>query len=157
MKMFLALILVVIASFYYMNGFNSNRKIDTEEYDDRLGSPINNVVFNKEKKVMTESDLLNQAPVDPVNMDTLNLINPRNQQQILQSESLTSGTDDIGGYYDGNARSPESESNQYDEEITIGIDASNVFVPEMDADFVNIKGISLSIHKVDASSTPPET
>jgi hypothetical protein len=157
MKMFLSLILLVLALLYYVNDFNFNRKIDTEEYDGRLGSSINNSVFNKEKKRMLESDILIQPLVAPLNMNTLDLIIPRNQQQSLLSESLTGGTDDIGGHYDGNARSPESESHQYDGEITIGTDASNVFAPEMNVDFVNINGISLSIHKVDASSSPPET
>jgi hypothetical protein len=157
MKMFLSLILLVLALLYYVNDFNFNRKIDTEEYDDRLNSPKNNAVFNKEKKGMTESAILNQAAVDPLTKDVHDLIIPRIQQQSLLSESLTGGTDDIGGHYDGNARSPESESHQYDGQIAIGTDASNIFAPEMNVDFVNINGISLSIHKVDASSTPPET
>jgi hypothetical protein len=69
---------------------------------------------------------------------------------------LAGGIDDIGCYYDGNVRTPESESQQYNDITSIGVDASDVLTPEMDFDYIDIEGSSPSINKSDASSEPPE-
>jgi hypothetical protein len=156
MKALLLFIAVVTALFFYIN---SNSEIDTVEGDLNNSTKLETkeMVVNQDKVGMGVSEVDSQVTAGLMVVEELDIVmRPVNKSLSLPNDLLAGGIDDIGGYYDVNARSPASESQQYNDLSNIGIDASDVLTPEMDFDYIDIEGSSPSIGKSDASSEPPE-
>jgi hypothetical protein len=156
MKTLLLIALIVSGLFFYNN---SNSEIDTidSELNNSTKLESKEMVVNQDKVGMAVFDVTPQVKTAPLIKDELDMVMPpANQSLGSPNDLLAGGIDDIGGYYDVNARSPESESQQYNDISNIGIDASDVFTPEMDFDYIDIEGSSPSISKSGASSEPPE-
>ena len=159
MRTFLLLTLVVTALFFYLKDNNTNSEIDTiqNELNNRIEPQAKLSVVKQEKMVMTVSEVVSQVTTALLVKEELDIVMPStNQPSNTPPVTLVSGIDEIGGYYDGSARSPESESQQYNEVVSLGIDTSDVLVPEMDFDDINIEGGSPSASQDAASSEPPE-
>jgi hypothetical protein len=156
MKTLLLIALIVTGLFFYNN---SNSEIETieSELNNSTKLETKEMVVNQDKVGMAVFDVTPQVKAAPLIKDELDMVMPpANQSLGSPNDLLAGGIDDIGGYYDVNARSPESESQQYNDITSIGIDASDVLTPEMDFDYIDIEGSSPSISKSGASSEPPE-
>ena len=158
MKSFL-LFIVVTALFFYLKNMNDNSGIDTvgNEQHNGIKYQEEDSDVTQEKVGMAALEVNSQVAVALIVKDELDMVMPpENQSLVSPNELLVGGIDDIGGYYDGNARSPESESQQYNDITSIGIDASGVFTPEMVFNYINNDGSSPSMNKDGVSSEPPE-
>jgi hypothetical protein len=153
MKGFVLFIVVVTALFFYLS---TNSEIDATE-GQRTGPQEKEMVVNQDKVGMAVSEGSPEEKAASLIKDEFDMVMPTASQPLVSpNDSLAGGIDDIGGYYDGSALSPESESQQYSEIINIGIDASDALTPEMDFDYINSDGSSPSMNKDGVSSEPPE-
>jgi hypothetical protein len=156
MKTLLLIALIVTGLFFYNN---SNSEIETieSELNNSTKLETKEMVVNQDKVGMAVFDVTPQVKAAPLIKDELDMVMPpANQSLGSPNDLLAGGIDDIGGYYDVNARSPESESQQYNDITSIDIDASDVLTPEMNFDYIDVEGSSPSISKDGASSEPPE-
>jgi hypothetical protein len=156
MKILLLIALIVTVLFFYIN---TNSEIDTIEGELNNSTKLEtkDVVVNQDKVGMAVFEVAHQEKTGSLIKDEFDIVMPAANQSLgSTNELLAGGIDDIGGYYDVNARSPESESQQYNDITSIGVDASDVLTPEMDFDYIDIEGSSPSICKSGVSSEPPE-
>jgi hypothetical protein len=143
MKGFLLFIVVVAALFFYMN---SNSEVDIIEVQ-RIAPQEKESVLLQENTGMTGSKVVAQVAATPLIKEELGIVMPSKSLSVSFGNDLSGGIDDIGGYYDVNARTPESESQQYNEVTSIGVDTSGDVMPEMDFDYIDIEGDPPSINK----------
>jgi hypothetical protein len=156
MRTLLLVALFVTALFFYIN---SNSEIDTIEGESNNSTKLEtkDMVVNQDEVGMAVAEMAPEEKAASLIKDEFDMVMPTASQPLVSpNEYLAGGIDDIGGYYDVNARSPESESQQYNDITSIGIDASDVLTPEMDFDYIDTEGSSPSINKGSVSSEPPE-
>ena len=145
MKGFVLFIIVVTALFFYLS---TNSEIDATE-GQRTGPQEKESAVLHEKEDMPAAKVVAQVATTPL-IEEFDIVVPTASPPVSSWSDLSGGIDEIdeiGGYYDVNARSPEFDSQQYNEVTSIGIDTSDILVPEMDFDYINIEGEPPSINK----------
>jgi hypothetical protein len=143
MKGFVFYIIVVTALFFYLN---TNSEIDATE-GQRTGPQEKESAVLHVKEDMPAAKVVAQVATTPLIEEEFDMVVPSTSPPVSSWSDLSGGIDEIGGYYDVNARSPEFDSQQYNEVTSIGIDTSDILVPEMDFDYINIEGEPPSINK----------
>ena len=143
MKGFVLFIVVVTALFFYLS---TNSEIDATE-GQRTGPQEKESAVLHEKEDMPAAKVVAQVATAPLIEEEFDMVVLSTSPPVISWSDLSGGIDDIGGYYNVNARSPEFDSQQYNEVTSIGIDTSDILVPEMDFDYINIEGELPSINK----------